>query len=65
MATSSQFVKVPRAQEEGHMATNIRQSPEYVFAVRFLIGDYISERTRASTRVMWPLEIEFDDEVPF
>jgi transcriptional regulator with XRE-family HTH domain len=65
MATSSQYVKVPRGQEEGHMATHTRQQPQYAFAARFLIGEYQSERVRASSRVLWPLEIEYDDEVPF
>ncbi|MEQ7872524.1 helix-turn-helix transcriptional regulator [Sphingomonas sp. ASV193] len=65
MSTSSQFVRVPQGQEEGHMAVSIRQSPEYAFAARFLIADYVSERVRVSPQVNWPLEIEYDDGVPF
>ena len=65
MATSSQFVKVPRGQEEGIMATTGRQSPTYAFATRFLIAEYVSERVRAPSQVVWPLEIEYDDGVPF
>jgi transcriptional regulator with XRE-family HTH domain len=64
MATSSQYVKVPRGQEEGIMATHLRQSPQYAFAARFLIAEYVSERVRVSPQVNWPLEIEYD-EVPF
>jgi hypothetical protein len=63
MATSSQYVIVPRGQEEGYMATNYRQQPEYVFAARFLIAEYVSERIRVSPQVNWPLEIA--DDVPF
>lgn len=65
MGTSSQCVKVPRGQEEGHMATHLRQLPEYVFATRFLIGEYVSERVRVSSNVLWPLEIEPEPDVPF
>lgn len=65
MGTSSQFVKVPRMQEEGFMATSHRQRPQFVFAVRFLVAEYSSERVRVSSDVLWPLEIEEIDDVPF
>ena len=65
MSTSSRYVKVPRGQEEGFRATSDRQRPEYVFAVRFLIGEYVSERVRVPATVIWPLPIEDDDDIPF
>lgn len=64
MGTSSQYVKVPRMQEEGFMATSGRQRPQYVLAARFLVAEYGSERIRVSSDVLWPLEIE-DDDLPF
>ena len=47
------------------MATSGRQRPQYVLAVRLLIAEYSAERIRVSSDVLWPLEIEEDDGVPF
>lgn len=64
MATSTVFVRVPRMTDEG-MVISHRQQPEYVTATRFLIAEYTAERIRQSADVLWPLELELDDDVPF
>ncbi len=63
-AASTVFVKVPYYTDEGMVVTS-RQRPKYVSAVRFVIAPYESERIRLSTDVVWPLDLELDDEVPF
>jgi transcriptional regulator with XRE-family HTH domain len=65
MATSSQYVIVPYGTDEGIMVTGYKQDPRYVFAARFLIAEYVSERVRVSPQVNWPLKVEVDDDVPF
>jgi hypothetical protein len=64
-ATSSEYVKVPRGQEEGIMAISSRQNPQYAVAARFHIAEYSAERLRLPADVVWPLKIEFDDDIPF
>ena len=65
MGVSSEYVKVPRWSEEGLMATHVGQRPEYVRAARFMIAEYTAERLRVPADVVWPLEIEPDDDIPF
>ncbi|MBY6218721.1 helix-turn-helix domain-containing protein [Qipengyuania aquimaris] len=68
MATSTEYVKVPRRVEEGFMAVRTSQTAEYSRAARFLIADYTSERMRVPADAVWPLEIEpnpYDDDIPF
>lgn len=65
LAVSSEYVKVPFGVEEGHMVTTTRQQPEYVRAARLLIAEYTSERIRVPADVVWPLQIEADDDIPF
>lgn len=65
MAVSSLYVKVPFGTDEGLMVTKTTQPPSYIRAARFMIADYTSERIRISADVVWPLELELPDDIPF
>ena len=65
MGVTTEYVRVPQRSEEGKMTTSQWQSPEYVRATRFLLAEYSSERLRVPANVVWPLQVEEEEEIPF
>jgi transcriptional regulator with XRE-family HTH domain len=65
-AAVTAYVKVPfYDQDEMGFVTTGRQTPQYVTAARLLIANYESDRLRVSADVVWPLDSEPEDDLPF
>lgn len=64
VGSTSEYVLVPNYTDEG-MVVYRTQNPQYAMATRLHIAEYSAERVRVPTDIVWPLEIQPEEEIPF